>query len=297
MTNQTVSIGIYGVGLIGGSLGKALKAYNKSVGYKKYRVFGIGRNINRLKKAKKLGAVDYYTTDPFEVISRLDVLVLAMRVDLIPKFAERLVDGLGPGAVITDVGSVKKIITEKIVKLLSKKKKGNYFVPGHPIAGSEKTGVQNADKDLFRNAYCVLIKRKDIPKDKFNIIKEMWKNTGANVINMDPKDHDTSLALTSHLPHLLAMGLLLLVRDEKERNKQVKILSAGSFRDLTRISDSDPDSWDSIFSLNKSELIKIISLYTSYLNKVKGFLSKGKSVKSLFEQAKSFREKCFSLRD
>ncbi len=230
------TVAIIGVGLIGGSLGQALRQS------KRYRVLGIARRpFSTLRDAKHLGAIDAGSTNLTDVY-QADIIVMATPVDSIVPFVQKIKPFLKPHAIVTDVGSVKGILDQQI--------RGVRFVGAHPLAGSHKTGVKAARADLFKGATCVLV-----PQDRTALksIRDLWRTTGARVLIMSAQAHDAAVALTSHLPHLLAHALVHAAA-KRPNQKILQSLMAGSFRDVTRVASSDPDQWVQIFQANLKNL-------------------------------------------
>jgi prephenate dehydrogenase len=227
------TIAIIGVGLMGGSLGQALRKSNCC------RVLGIARKPHTLREAKRLGAIDSGSTNLTDVY-QADIVVLATPVDLIVPTIAKIRPFLKTRAIVTDVGSVKGMIHQQV--------RGVRFVGAHPLAGSHKTGVSAARADLYRGATCVVV-----PQDRSALgeVRDMWEATGARVIEMSAANHDALVALTSHLPHVIAHALVHAVMKEPKQ-KMLKSLMAGSFRDLTRVASSDPEQWSQIFEANSS---------------------------------------------
>ena len=242
-------VAILGVGLIGGSLGQALRRRHRG---RSYRVIGVGRHLDRLKKARSLGAIDELTTDLKAGVRDADIIVLCVPVQTIVPLAARIAPFAKPGAVITDVGSVKQTIVRGMKKALGRRKDVS-FVGAHPMAGLEVTGVANAKADLFRGATCVLTPG-SAPATA--LVRRMWTDAGADCISLSPKLHDEWIAVTSHLPHLLAFALFAQVWDASRADPRVRSLVAGSFRDMTRVAGSDPDLWTGILDMNRSALKK-----------------------------------------
>jgi len=269
------NISIIGVGLIGGSLGMALK---KKRGY---RVTGVGRHPEKLRLARRLGAVDAWTADFREGTADADIVVVAAPVGMIVPVIGRILPSLSPGTVITDAGSVKGPVTRGAEELLEGS--GIIFAGSHPMAGSEKTGVRHASRDLFRGASVVITP----PGAKDRVpaaLRRMWTDTGAKVLVMSPEKHDRLAAVISHLPHVLSAALVTAASAARPREKALlKDLIAGSFRDMTRVSDSDPVLWTDISVHNSSELAKQLDAYTALLKKVRGMLGKsGASGRKLY---------------
>jgi prephenate dehydrogenase len=240
------TVAIVGLGLIGGSLGLALRRTGR------YRVLGISRRPSTLRDALKLGAADQ-VSKRFEDVAQADIVVLAMPIASIVPSLKRLLPFLKPNALVTDVGSVKGALLKAIEPLL--RDRSVSFVGGHPLAGSHKTGVRAARKDLFKGAVCVLV-----PLNKANTrpLQTLWRSVGARPLIMTAAAHDTAVALTSHLPHVLAHSLVHAAR-RRSSQPQLKALMAGSFRDVTRVASADPEQWAEIFAANTPALRQAIA--------------------------------------
>jgi prephenate dehydrogenase len=180
--------------------------------------------------------------------------------------ARRLLPSLKAGAVLTDVGSVKSEIISSLQKIVRTKTRVS-FVGAHPIAGSEKTGVENARADLFRGATCV-VTTDGASSTARSVVSRLWKDAGAHVVTIRASEHDRVLALTSHLPHLLSFALFSLVRSSSKKWPRVKTLAAGSFRDMTRVAGSDADVWTGIIGLNRHELKQSAAAVSKILNQL-----------------------------
>ncbi len=263
--NKTLSI--VGVGLIGGSLGMAIK---KSKAFKS--VIGVGRNGKRLARAKLLGAVDEYTTDFKKGVKDADLVVICVPVsktgDMIKKFSK----ALKKGAVVTDAGSVKESVVKEAERLLAPKA---CFVGSHPMAGSEKTGVLNARPGLFKNSTCIVTKTRMTDSRALKQVESMWKKVGARVFVTGPGGHDAMVSEVSHLPHILAFSLALQAGESSRKNKNVSSVAAGAFRDMTRIAASSPEVWADICVDNRKELLKSIISYEKKLKKMKNLIAAG----------------------
>jgi len=241
---------IIGVGLMGGSLGMALRKA-KSRSKKCYSVLGIGRNIKSLRLAKKKGAVDDYSTD-IKDIAGADIVVICCPVDMIVQTYKLTAQYVSKKTVITDIGSVKLSIDSQIQKLI--KKNNNYpcFVGCHPMAGNEKNGIKFADENLYAKSYVVITSLK---KDaKTMIVSKMWRDVKSSIIYMTAEEHDKIVAFTSHLPHIIAFNFYNLFLAKNKRNNKIRNITAGSFSSLTRVAESSPNIWLPIFLNNKKNL-------------------------------------------
>jgi len=275
-----MKVAIIGVGLIGGSIGLALK--NSKL--KDIRIIGIGRNPERLKLALDLNAIDEMTTDSRSGVKDADIVFICLPVGLIAKTAEDIMHYCKKTAIITDVGSVKEVIVNEIEKhtLHRKSKKLPEFLGGHPIAGSEKTSVKYASPDLFKNAVVVLTPTSKNTAAALKKIKELWRCMNAKVKIMSAQKHDRVIAYTSHLPHMIAFALVKAV-DHLE-------FAGSSFRDTTRIVSSDPSMWADIVSENRENIMKAIDEFKKELLNIEEASSREKIFK-IFRESKSKRDK------
>jgi prephenate dehydrogenase len=269
------TVAIVGLGLIGGSLGQALRRS------KRYRVLGIARRPSTLREAKRLGVLDAGSTNLTDVY-QTDIVVLCTPVDTIVPLIAKLKPFLKPQAIVTDVGSVKGMLDQQI--------RGVRFVGAHPLAGSHKTGVHAARPDLFQGATCVLV-----PQDPSAMgpISAMWKAAGAHILKMSAAAHDAAVALTSHLPHMIAHALVQTVA-KGPNQKILKRLIAGSFRDATRVASSDPEQWAQIFQTNLPCLRQSLRLFQNELNRLNSELPKP-SLRSVLKKSQTYRQPLFHV--
>lgn len=249
------TVAIVGIGLIGGSLGQALRRTRR------YRVLGIARKPRTLRDAKRLGAIDSGSTH-LEDAAQADIVVIATPVDNVVPTARKLFPLLKPGTIVTDVSSVKGAILDGI-RRLSKRDKVS-FVGAHPLAGSHKTGVKAANANLFRRSTCVIV---PLGKAPVNAITTLWRAVGARPRILSAASHDSAVAVTSHLPHLVAHALVLTFARRSE-GPLLRSLLAGSFRDGTRVASSDPDQWAQIMTANAAALRRAIREFTAELKRL-----------------------------
>jgi len=242
-------VAIYGVGLIGGSLGMAICARHLAE-----EVIGIGRNPENLSLAVELGAAHRATVDPQDGLAGAEVVVFGTPVGTTVSLLQEVLPFLSPGTVVTDVGSTKATVVRSVESLLPE---GIYFVGGHPMAGSEQTGVRGADPYLFENAFYILTPTENTFPDALEKIRKMAAGLGARVIEMTPADHDLAVAAVSHLPHLAAAALVNTVTSMSGQER-VSSLAAGGFRDITRIAGGDPVMWRDIFLTNKDMVLAML---------------------------------------
>ena len=281
---------IVGVGLIGGSLGMVLKRQGLADS-----VVGIGRRVENLHMAVELGAIDRYVSDAKEGIRGADLVVLATPVDTYERHLKDWATCLEPGAIVSDVGSVKGALVEQAEDLLPER---TYFVGAHPIAGREKTGVAAGSADLFRGARCILTPTRNTDRQALQVIRELWEAAGSTVVSMDPFLHDQVLGAVSHLPHVVAFSLMNALIEIQERTvpaaNQDLLAHAGSgLRDTTRIAASSPEMWRDICLWNRENLISVITIYERRLATLKQLIQAGDGpgIEKELERAKQVRER------
>jgi prephenate dehydrogenase len=274
-------IAIIGVGLIGGSLGLALKERGLID-----EVVGVGRSEESLREALKRGAVDWVTTSYSEGVRGADIVVLATPVKTILEICPKISSNLKSGCIVTDVGSTKWDVVQTLSKIMPK---GVHFLGGHPITGSEKRGVKAARGDLFINTHCFLTPLDEHEVEAHRVIKLMWEAVGSKVLFIHPAKHDLVMAATSHLPHLIAAALIDLIMDYAKREKSVLQALGGSFRDMTRIASSDPVLWRDVFLTNKEMISQALGKFKEILICWEALIRKEDAV-GIFEKFKESKE-------
>ena len=262
MNKKFKRVAIIGAGLIGGSLAQAIKENGIAL-----EVVGYFRKDSSLKKAKKYHTLDNYYRDLNKAVSGADLIVLATPVYSIIKIGIEIKNFISSEAIITDAGSTKKEIVVKLGRLYPKK-----YLGAHPLAGSEKKGIENADPKLFKDRIVVLTPTSKTPEVVIKRLKFFWKSLGAKVIVLDSETHDKMLSKVSHLPHILMYPLLDSVTKE-----DLKLASSG-FRDATRIAASDSKIWSDIILSNKKNIVKDIDSYIKRLRKYKRLIEEGLEV-------------------
>jgi prephenate dehydrogenase len=274
-------LAVIGVGLIGGSFALALKQAN-AVSH----VVGVGRDPANLKLALERGAIDSMASDAAAAARGADLILIATPVAQFPKVFASLTDAK---AVITDAGSTKRDVVAAARKALGKKV--SQFVPAHPIAGAERSGVAAATAELFRSKRVVLTPLVENSEEIISKVDQAWSACGARIMRMDPDEHDAVLAAVSHLPHLLAFSL---VHDVARRENAAQLFSfaAGGFRDFTRIASSHPEMWRDICIANRDRLLDELKAYSSKLGSVQKLLEAGDAagLERLFAEARAARE-------
>ncbi len=276
---------IIGVGLIGGSLARALRRVNACG-----EIVGCGRDEAHLKRAVELGVIDRYEVDPAVAVSGADVVVLAVPLRAMATVLSQIAPGLAADVVITDVGSAKGCVVEAVRSVLAERFCD--FVPGHPIAGTEKSGVEASFAELFDNRSVILTPVEETDSNKCARIRTMWEAAGANVSEMAALHHDEVLAATSHLPHLLAFSLVNTLASLDER-KEIFDYAAGGFRDFTRIASSDPVMWRDICMENRDALLEVLAHFNNGLKQLEEAVhdNDGEAVLNVFTRAKVTRDR------
>ncbi|MCC3373531.1 prephenate dehydrogenase [Cohnella sp. REN36] len=281
--HETTRIAIFGVGLIGGSLALCWK------GKPGIRVVGHSVRQSSVDKYLSLGVVDEATTSLEEAASDADLIVLCVPVGMLDEYLDRVAAlPLKPGCIITDVGSTKASVVRYAERL---KLQGATFIGGHPMAGSERSGVEAATPDLFENAYYVLTPTGDTPNAALAKLEELLRWTRANVVKTNATLHDDIVGAISHLPHVIAVALVNQIARYNETNGLYRSLAAGGFRDITRIASSDPGIWRDILLNNREVLLKLLGDWREEIEGFERLLSAedGEGIADRFRQAGEFR--------
>lgn len=247
------TVAILGMGLIGGSLGMALR-----VGRVARQVIGVARREATVRETLQAGAADRMTLDPVAAARAADLVVLAMPVLSVPAAAREVAHVLREGAIVTDVGSTKAWLERRLPEALPP---GAVYVGGHPMAGSERAGIAAARADLFQGATYVLTRPPGCPEAAVARLAEMAERIGARPVVMDAAEHDRVVARVSHLPHVVAAALAAAVaaRDPSLSTEQLQALAAGGFRDSTRIAASPPEMWRDVCLTNREPLLAALA--------------------------------------
>jgi prephenate dehydrogenase len=277
-------LSIIGVGLIGGSLARALKRVGACG-----EVVGCGRNIANLQHAIELGVIDRYDTNPASAVKDADMVVVAVPLGTMASMFAAIREALSPQAIITDVGSAKATVVVDARQYLGEHLPR--FVPGHPIAGTEKSGVAASFAELFENRRVILTPLAETDSQAHAKVTMMWKTAGAEVVDMSVAHHDKVLAATSHLPHVLAYSLVETLASLETRTEIFRF-AAGGFRDFTRIASSDPRMWHDICLANSDAILQVLGEFNSHLAQLAEAIQQGDSqrIENIFTCAKTARD-------
>ena len=275
-------LAVIGVGLIGGSFALALKS-SGAVGH----VVGLGRRLESLARAHELGVIDSISTDP-EAVAECDFVLLASPVGSFEPLLRSIAPHLSLDAVVTDGGSTKRDVVAAARAALGAKI--GQFVPGHPIAGAEKSGADAANPKLYQDRKVILTPLPENPQRLVDRVAQVWERCGATLHRMTAEQHDQVLAAVSHLPHVLAYALV----EQVSRHPQTDLLwqhAAGGFRDFTRIASSHPEMWRDICVANRDALLAEIDRFDAVLAEIRGLVDRGDgaSLEAWFERARDAR--------
>ena len=278
-------LAIIGVGLIGGSMARALREEGVV-----QEIVGCGRSKPNLERAVELGVIDHYTHDIGEAVRGADLIVLAVPLGAMEATFRAMQGHLADDAVITDVGSVKGSVVEDAVKVFGEIPA--FLVPGHPIAGTERSGVEASFPELFRNRRVILTPLDNTDPQALQKVEQVWRHCGADLSYMAVAHHDEVLAATSHLPHMLAYSLVDSLARMKE-NDEIFRYAAGGFRDFTRIASSNPVMWRDICLANREALGGMLKRFADELHGMADALEKddAEGLLEIFERAKAARDR------
>ncbi len=270
------TVAIVGVGLMGGSIGLALRERKLA-----RRVVGVGRRQMSLDGARKIGAIDHGVTNLATGVAEAQLVVVATPVDSVAERVVQAVAAAPPGALVTDVGSTKETIVSMVDAALATRRSGPRFVGSHPLAGDHRTGAEHARADLFDDRVVVVTPSPATRPAAVTEVSGFWESLGASVATMSPAKHDAALAITSHLPHAVAVALAAATPSELLR------LTASGWRDTTRVAGGDPELWRAIFTANRRHVLEAMDLLTQTLGSLREALELGDQEKltSMLEAA------------
>jgi len=277
-------VSLIGVGLLGGSLGLAIKRRRLAK-----TVAGYVRRAASVAECRRLGAVDMATRDLHHAVAGAELLVLCTPIAQMRPLVERMLPALEPGAVVTDVGSVKAGLVHDLEPLIARA--GGHFVGSHPMAGSEKTGVAAARHDLFKDAVCVVTPTASSNRVAVRRVEQLWRSVGARLLRLGPEEHDDLVSRSSHLPHVVASELAHFVLSPHHASEQA-LLCANGFRDTTRIASSSPEMWRDIAIANRDNLCRALDAFALELKGFRRLLKEGDpaAISKFFERAKRRRD-------
>ena len=277
---------IIGVGLIGGSVGRALRDASAVT-----EVIGYGRSPAHLSRAVELGLVDRWSTVLSDAVAGAEVVMVATPVGAMLGLFQQLAKLVSPTCIVTDAGSVKKKVVDAARASLGSSMVR--FVPGHPIAGLERSGVEAAAGDLFEGHKVILTPTPDTDPKALAQIVALWRTTGAQLMEMSPERHDCLLALTSHLPHMLAYALVNLLAGQAQDEGECFDLAAGGFYDISRIASSDPVMWRDICLHNADELLARMGEYQEMMDRLAALVRSkdAEGLEQMFRRARSARSR------
>lgn len=278
-------IALIGLGLIGSSIchGIARSKLAKATS-------GFDSSEENTEIAKELGLVDHVCETATKAVADADLIVLCTPVGALGQVAVEIGPHLKPGAIVTDVGSVKEAVVAQVAKHIGE---GVHFIPGHPIAGTEQSGPRAGFAELFEGRWCILTPGENADKDACDRLATFWERLGSKVDRMSPDHHDLVLAITSHVPHLIAYNIVGTAADLEEvtRSEVVKY-SAGGFRDFTRIAASDPTMWRDVFLNNKTAVLEMLGRFSEDLTALQRAIrwDDGDALFNLFSRTREIRK-------
>jgi len=274
-----------GFGLINSSLARVFKS--KSLAKE---ICAYSRRKQTLLKIKDLNIADYIYDDIKQSVKNSDLIILGVPVGVMSSLVQEFASSLKSGAIITDVGSIKKGLIDSISPVLPK---GVHFVPGHPIAGTENSGPDSGFEELFNGRWCILTPTKNTSKDAIKKVDYIWQQAGMKVTIMDAEYHDRVLAITSHIPHLVAYSIVGTVTELEDQLKtEVIKYSAGGFRDFTRIAASDPVMWRDVFLNNSGAVLEMLGRFIEDLTALQKSIrwKDGDALEKLFSKTRDIRK-------
>jgi len=277
-------VALIGVGLIGSSLARALRRDSPGTS-----IVACARRSETLAAVRRLDLADETTHDPAVAAVGADLAVIATPLSAYAEIGARIAPVLQPGAILTDVGSVKQAVIRDLQPHVPP---GVHFVPGHPVAGTEHSGPEAGFAELFRGRWCILIALPETAPEAVAAVGRMWERFGTRVVTMSADHHDKVLAVTSHLPHLIAYTIVGTATDlEDSLKSEVIQFSASGFRDFTRIAASDPVMWRDVFLNNREAVLEILQRFTEDLTALQRAIrwGEGDKLQDLFTRTRAIR--------
>lgn len=276
-------IGFIGFGLIGGSIAQKMKMNQPDIS-----ILATARHQETISTAYEMGLIDNKELIPLEAFSDCDYLFLCAPVQKNIEYLTKLKDIVSPGCIITDVGSTKGEIHEAVISLGMEES----FIGGHPMTGSEKTGIKSASPYLLENAYYLITPTSKTTEQQLQAYVSMILSLGSIPLVIDWDAHDFACGSISHLPHMVAYSLVNLIKNLDDKQETMKTIAAGGFRDITRIASSSPEMWTHISLSNQKQLLRLMDLYIEELEKLRNDIKElqAQSLKDYFQSAKDYRD-------
>jgi cyclohexadieny/prephenate dehydrogenase len=277
-------VALIGIGLIGSSLARALRRDSPET-----EIIACARRAETLAAVRRLAIADATTHDPAQAAAGADLVVIATPLSAYAEIGEKIAPVMKDGAILSDVGSVKQAVIRDLQPHLAP---GVQLVPGHPVAGTEHSGPESGFAELFRDRWCILTPPPDTAREPVAAVGRMWESFGMNVVTMSADHHDKVLAMTSHLPHLIAYTIVGTATNLEESLKSEVIeFSASGFRDFTRIAASDPVMWRDIFLNNREAVLEIVQRFTEDLTALQRAIrwGEGEKLQELFTRTRAIR--------
>ena len=277
-------VALIGLGHIGSSLARALRKERLCP-----HIAGCARTAKTRERALELGIIDSVSEDPAACAAGADLVVLCTPVGSYAEIGAAIAPVLEPGAIVSDVGSVKHAVIEALAPLIPD---GVHLVPGHPVAGQEHSGPDSGFAELFAGYWCILTPPSGADSGAVERLAELWQRVGMRIELMDPRHHDLVLAITSHLPHLIAYNIVATAQDlEDVTESEVFKYAAGGFRDFTRIAASDPVMWRDVFLNNREAVLEMLGRFNEDLSALQRAIrwGEGETLEALFRRTRDIR--------
>jgi cyclohexadieny/prephenate dehydrogenase len=277
-------VALIGIGLIGSSLARVLRRDSPET-----EIVACARRAETLATVRRLEIADETTDDPAAAVAGADLVVVATPLSAYAEVGRRFAPALSQGAIVTDVGSVKEAVIRELAPLIPA---GVHFVPGHPVAGTEHSGPEAGFAELFHDRWCILTPPPGTAPEAVAKMTRLWESAGMRVTTMAADHHDKVLAVTSHLPHLIAYTIVGTATDlADDLRSEVIAFSAGGFRDFTRIAASDPVMWRDIFLANREAVLEILQRFSEDLTALQRAIRRGEAdqLEARFTQTRAIR--------
>jgi len=284
MTKHFERVALIGIGLIGSSLCHAVRGAGLAG-----HIAAFARSAQTRAKVRELGLADSVHETAAEAVVGADLIILCSPVGTYGAIAREIAGSLKAGTILTDVGSVKSAVVRDVSPHVPP---NVHFIPGHPIAGTEQSGPESGFASLFANRWCILTPLPGTDPEAVARLEEFWRSCGSNVEKMTPEHHDLVLAITSHLPHLIAYNIVVTAADlEEVTSSEVIKYSAGGFRDFTRIAASDPTMWRDVFLNNREAVLEMLGRFSEDLSALQRAIrwGDGDTLFNLFTRAREVR--------